>query len=93
MKLKNGDVIEVGDEKYRVIDDSLWKVDPGEPPCLPSADERLQALEQKIKELEEELRNRQVIYYPYYINPQPTYPAYNPQYTGDPIYPSITWGK
>lgn len=32
MKLKNGDEIEVGGERYRVMDDELFLIDKGSPP-------------------------------------------------------------
>lgn len=32
MKLKNGDEVEVGEERYRVIDDELFEINEGCPP-------------------------------------------------------------
>ena len=32
MKLKNGDKVEVGGERYRVIDDTLFVINEGRPP-------------------------------------------------------------
>ena len=83
IKLVNGDEVKVGGKTYRVVNDELFILLPGEPPEIHES--QLDRIERRLDELEKDSIK---ISYPPYV---PYIPWYDPGATTIPPYPSTTW--
>ena len=84
-KLENGDEVSVGGKKYRAVNDELFVVLDEEPP----KETQLDRIERKLGELDERVKERDVITIPYLVPYYPL-PQPQPQYPWQPYYPTWT---